>query len=138
MADNLIGKLGEQISKQISGFSSGMKGAFVSANPSLLSPVLSGIEKALKGQSSAMKREQDQKKSERGVAEENYNEQRKLYTDILEEQKESNDYLKKILESLLGKSKDSKDGKDGKAGLAAGLAAAAGGAVKGFDKIKTL
>ena len=106
MADSLVGKLGEQIGKQISGFVSGMKGAFVSANPALLSPALSGIEKALKGQISALRKEQEQRRAEKGLVEENANEQRKLYTDILGEQKESNDYLKKILEALLGKGKE--------------------------------
>jgi hypothetical protein len=107
MADNnLVGKLGSQIKSQISGFASGMKGAFVSSNPALLAPAIGGIEKALKNQTSALRREQEQRRAEKGFAEENANEQRKLFSDILGQQKESNNYLEKILKALLGKDKE--------------------------------
>jgi hypothetical protein len=132
MADSsLVGKLGDQIGKQISGFASGMKGAFVSANPALLGPALGSIEKALKNQTSALRKEQEQRRAERGIAEENANEQRKLYTDILGEQKESNDYLKKILEALLGKGKEDSWWKN----LLAPLLALAKALKDGFNKL---
>lgn len=106
MADSLVGKLGQQIKGQISGFASGMKGAFVSANPALLSPALSGIEKAFQGMLSMSRKNEARARAERGFAEENANEQRKLFTDILGEQKESNEYLKKILGALEKEEKD--------------------------------
>lgn len=101
MAQGLVGKLGEQINKQVTGFATGMKGAFVSANPALLGPAIGSIEKALKGQNEALRKDREERRAEKGFAEENANEQRKLFTDILGEQKKTNDWLRQILDAIL-------------------------------------
>lgn len=132
---NLVGQLGQTISSKVTGsvsnFASGAKSAFVSANPAVFGPALSGLGKMLTAQSQKERKEDKEKEQrKRGFDEENQNEQRKLFTDILGELKEQTEYLKKILEAL---TKDKKG-----FGLGSLLAALGQLAKSLIDKLKKL
>lgn len=103
MTANLVGDLGKTISgsigKSLAGFGAGMKGALVSGNPAAFAPAIAGLTKM-------MKADQTQRKQDRAFEEEKSLEQRKLFTDILGEQKKTNELLRGILEALLPKKEE--------------------------------
>lgn len=102
MVNNLVGSLGKTItdsmSKSLSGFGAGLKGAAFSANP--------GGFGAIASLAKMFKSDQQTRQRDRAFDEEKSLEQRKLFTDILGEQKESNDILGNILKALTVKKEE--------------------------------
>ena len=94
---NLVGDLGKQlndsVSKSLSGFAAGMKSAAIAGNPAVFGPAFNKLEKLFKD-------DREEKKRAQAFEEEKALEQRKLFTDILGEQKETNNYLRQILEAF--------------------------------------
>ena len=99
MATNLVGDLGKtiagSISQSLSGFGAGLKGAAMAGNPAVFGPALASLTKM-------MKADQTQRQRDRAFEEEKSLEQKKLFTDILGEQKKTNQTLSDILKALLG------------------------------------
>ncbi len=133
MASNLAGDLGKtiagSISKSLSGFGAGLKGAAIAGNPAVFGPALESIAKM-------MKSDQNQRQRDRAFEEEKSLEQRKLFTDILGEQKKTNQTLSDILKALLGLGKGDENSF---LNFLKNLALAIAGAfAKGFDKLVKL
>jgi len=99
MAD-LTSKLADSITKSMSGFGAGIKGAFMSANPAGFGLAMKGIQSVMATQVSLQKKEFAQRQQDRQFAEENANEQRKIDSDKLGTLRSMDDTLKKILAAL--------------------------------------
>jgi len=97
---NLVGDLGKQlsdsVSKSLSGFAAGMKSAAIAGNPAVFGPAFNKLEKLFKD-------DIEEKKRALAFEEEKALEQRKLFIDILGEQKETNSLLENILKALTPK-----------------------------------
>ena len=133
MATNLVGDLGKtiagSISQSLSGFGAGLKGAAMAGNPAVFGPALASLTKM-------MKADQTQRQRDRAFEEEKSLEQKKLFTDILGEQKKTNQTLSDILKALLGFGKGDENSF---LNFLKNLALAIAGAfAKGFDKLLKL
>ena len=133
MAANLVGDLGKtiagSISQSLSGFGAGLKGAAIAGNPAAFAPVFASLAKM-------MKADQTQRQRDRAFDEEKSLEQKKLFTDILGEQKKTNSILSDILKAILGQGKDEQNSF---LNFLKNLALAIAGAfAKGFEKLLKL
>jgi len=133
MATNLVGDLGKtiagSISQSLSGFGAGLKGAAMAGNPAVFGPALASLTKM-------MKADQTQRQRDKAFEEEKSLEQKKLFTDILGEQKKTNQTLSDILKALLGFGKSDENSF---LNFLKNLGLAIAGAfVKGFDKLLKL
>ncbi len=133
MATNLVGDLGKtiagSISQSLSGFGAGLKGAAMAGNPAAFAPAFASLAKM-------MKVDQTQRQRDRAFEEEKSLEQKKLFTDILGEQKKTNSILSDLLKAFLGFGKGDENSF---LNFLKNLALAIAGAfAKGFDKLLKL
>jgi len=100
LSEALASKITGSIKGAAGNFLGGVKGSFIGANPAVFGPMVAGPQKAFESQTKEIKKDREERKREKAFDEEKNNEQKKLFTDILDQLKEINETLKNLSKSL--------------------------------------